>query len=80
MNENQKYKVGNFCINNSQYGPQICVDVDNTYHLNLPKRFLKDFSVEECKTINEQPDKITMIYKGPKKLNNGKTFYLIEFE
>ena len=80
LKENQKYTINNFSINNSKFGPQLCVEVDNTYCLSLPKRFLTDFTENECKLINEHSDKITMIYKGTKKLNNGKTFHLLDFE
>lgn len=76
----QKHTIENFCINSSQYGPQLRVVVDKRYYLNLPNRFLKDFSEQDCKKINEQQDKITMIYKGSKSLLNGKITHLIEFE
>ena len=78
--ENQKYTVNNFCINKSKFGPQVCVDVDNTFRVSLPKRFLTDFNENTCKFINENPNKMTMVYKGAIKLNTGNNFYLIEFE
>ena len=80
LKQNTKYSVDNFCINLSKYGDQLCVDVDKKFQLNLPNRFLKDFTEKDCKSINDQQEKITMIYKGTKTLNSGKTLHLIEFE
>jgi len=81
LEHEKKYEVTCFENINTKFGKKISVVLDNKYKIILPDRFLNEFTKEKISTYNQNSKtKINLIYNGLKKLKNGKSMHLIDFE
>jgi len=76
----KKYKVTNFEIVETKYGPKLLVTLDNILKVILPDRFTKKFTVNQIEEMNSNPVKFTLIYIGMEKKCNGYSRHLVTFE
>jgi len=81
LEQGKKYEVSVFKYVNTKYGKKVVVILDNKLQVFLPDRFLEKFTKEKIELYNQKSKtKFNLIYSGEKKLNNGKTMHLIDFE
>lgn len=81
LEQGKKYEVSVFKYVKTKYGKKVVVILDNKLQVFLPDRFLKEFTKEKIELYNQKSKtKYNLIYNGEKKLNNGKTMHLIDFE
>lgn len=80
LNINKAYKINTFKMITTKYCNQISVILNNKYKLILPHRFNNIISQQDIDNYNNDYKEMSLIYKGKKNIDNGKTFHIIEFE
>jgi len=83
LEQEKKYEITFFEYINTKKGTTITVVLENKIRVFLPNSFNDDITDENILFYNKHSKtntKLKLIYKGMKKINNGKSMHLIDFE
>ena len=81
LEQGKNYEITFFEYIITKNGNTITAVLENKIRVFLPNRFNNEITDENILLYNNHSKtKLNLIYKGMKKINNGKSMHLIDFE